>query len=91
VSHLTFRGDFVRRIDKKRPYEHPIHVLHTGEVLWVPQAIYKSPCDVRNANFPFDEHVCNFTFASWTYTRDEFNLSFYKNQVGESASNYVLE
>ena len=62
------------------PYDHPLNVWHTGEVLWVTQAIYKSPCDVKTYNFPFDVHMCNFTFASWTHSELQLNLTFYENQ-----------
>ena len=63
------------------PYDHPLNVWFTGEVLWVTQAIYKSPCDVKTYNFPFDVHMCNFTFASWTHSEQQLNLTFYDNQA----------
>ena len=78
VAH--FVNYFIFRIEKQMPYDHPLNVWHTGEVLWVTQAIYKSPCDVKTYNFPFDVHVCNFTFASWTHSEHQLNLTFYENQ-----------
>ncbi|PAV63863.1 hypothetical protein WR25_03259 isoform M [Diploscapter pachys] len=65
-------------------------IHHTGEVLWVPPAIYKSSCiidveyfPVRLQNLPlqrlkikFDEQICSLTFGSWTYNREELKLDF---------------
>ncbi|VDM52836.1 unnamed protein product [Angiostrongylus costaricensis] len=51
-------------------------VHHTGEVLWVPPAIYKSSCIIDVEFFPFDDQRCSLTFGSWTYNRDEVKLDF---------------
>ncbi|XGW29865.1 hypothetical protein V3C99_009146, partial [Haemonchus contortus] len=51
-------------------------IHHTGEVLWVPPAIYKSSCIIDVEFFPFDDQRCILRFGSWTYNRDELKLDF---------------
>ncbi|PIO69263.1 Cation transporter family protein [Teladorsagia circumcincta] len=51
-------------------------VHHSGEVLWVPPAIYKSSCIIDVEFFPFDDQRCSLTFGSWTYSRNEVQLDF---------------
>ncbi|WKX89090.1 hypothetical protein Q1695_008608 [Nippostrongylus brasiliensis] len=52
-------------------------VEHTGEMLWVPPAVYKSSCIIDVEYFPFDEQVCALTFGSWTFKKDEVELNDY--------------
>ncbi|KAL8608942.1 hypothetical protein ACOMHN_062691 [Nucella lapillus] len=42
-------------------------VQHTGEVLWMPQAMLNSSCSFNTLYFPFDRQVCHLKFGSWTY------------------------
>ncbi|VDL63554.1 unnamed protein product [Nippostrongylus brasiliensis] len=51
-------------------------INHSGEVLWVPPAIYKSSCIIDVEFFPFDDQRCSLTFGSWTYNRNEIKLDF---------------
>ncbi|KAE9418013.1 hypothetical protein Angca_007400, partial [Angiostrongylus cantonensis] len=51
-------------------------VEHTGEMLWVPPAVYKSSCIIDVEYFPFDEQVCALTFGSWTFKKDEVQISY---------------
>ncbi|ETN73626.1 Neurotransmitter-gated ion-channel ligand binding domain protein [Necator americanus] len=58
-------------------------VEHTGEMLWVPPAVYKSSCIIDVEYFPFDEQVCSLTFGSWTFRKEEVQISYHmgKRQV----------
>ncbi|RCN29547.1 Cation transporter family protein [Ancylostoma caninum] len=58
-------------------------VEHTGEMLWVPPAVYKSSCIIDVEYFPFDEQVCSLTFGSWTFKKEEVQISYHmgKRQV----------
>ncbi|KAL5018978.1 hypothetical protein ScPMuIL_004700 [Solemya velum] len=55
----------------------------TGSVTWIPQAVYKSSCDMDVTTFPFDKQKCKLKFGSWTYTGLKMNLDFWdgKNEI----------
>jgi hypothetical protein len=54
--------------------------MHTGEVHWVPPAIYKSSCRIDVKYFPFDTQDCEMRFASWTYNAREVMFSHYDEE-----------
>lgn len=51
-------------------------VEHTGDMLWVPPAIYKSSCTIDVEFFPFDEQTCAMIFGSWTFNKDEVTINY---------------
>ncbi|GAU94617.1 hypothetical protein RvY_06355 [Ramazzottius varieornatus] len=66
-----------------------IVVQSTGDLLWLPPSIYKSTCDIKVQNFPFDEQICDMKFQSWTYNADEVMLEFPAGMANEiEMSNY---
>jgi len=62
-----------------------VTVMHTGEVYWIPPAIYKSSCRIDVKYFPFDSQTCEMRFASWTYNAREVSFSHYV-EVGDKKS-----
>ncbi|XP_071504070.1 neuronal acetylcholine receptor subunit beta-2-like [Diadema antillarum] len=42
-------------------------VKYTGDVMWLPPAIYKSSCKIDIEYFPFDEQSCLMKFGPWTH------------------------
>lgn len=54
--------------------------MHTGEVHWIPPAIYKSSCRIDVKYFPFDTQQCEMRFASWTYNAREVTFSHYAEE-----------
>jgi len=54
--------------------------MHTGEVQWVPPAIYKSSCHIDVKFFPFDSQECEMRFASWTYNAREVTFTHYSEE-----------
>ncbi|KAJ8354404.1 hypothetical protein SKAU_G00219710 [Synaphobranchus kaupii] len=49
-------------------------VSNTGDIFWLPPAIYKSACKIEVKNFPFDQQNCTLKFRSWTYDHTEIDL-----------------
>lgn len=49
-------------------------VSNTGDIFWLPPAIYKSACAIEVQNFPFDQQNCTLKFRSWTYDHTEVDL-----------------
>ncbi|XP_063040273.1 neuronal acetylcholine receptor subunit alpha-2a [Engraulis encrasicolus] len=57
------------------------HLFHTGQVRWVPPAIYKSSCSIDVTFFPFDQQSCKMKFGSWTYDKAKIDLERVENAV----------
>ncbi|GFO18687.1 neuronal acetylcholine receptor subunit alpha-7 [Plakobranchus ocellatus] len=55
-----------------------------GRVLWMPQAIYKSSCEIDVQAFPFDIQSCKLKFGSWTYGGDMVDLMVLINDTGHT-------
>uniref|UniRef100_A0A8C7J8F6 Cholinergic receptor, nicotinic, beta 5a n=1 Tax=Oncorhynchus kisutch TaxID=8019 RepID=A0A8C7J8F6_ONCKI len=49
-------------------------VSNTGDIFWLPPAIYKSACAIEVQHFPFDQQNCTLKFRSWTYDHTEVDL-----------------
>ncbi|XP_028253409.1 neuronal acetylcholine receptor subunit alpha-2 isoform X2 [Parambassis ranga] len=62
------------------------HLFHTGQIRWVPPAIYKSSCSIDVTFFPFDQQNCKMKFGSWTYDKAKIDLERIENTV--DLSNY---
>ncbi|ESO84741.1 hypothetical protein LOTGIDRAFT_131697, partial [Lottia gigantea] len=64
----------------KEQREALVVVQHTGNLLWMPQAILNSSCSFDTLYFPFDEQTCYLKFGSWTYSGDQLNVEFLLGQ-----------
>ncbi|KAK7112949.1 acetylcholine receptor subunit alpha-type acr-16-like [Littorina saxatilis] len=47
-----------------------------GDVVWIPQAVFKSSCSIDIRHFPFDVQTCHLKFGSWTYDGSKLDLQF---------------
>ncbi|ESO00201.1 hypothetical protein HELRODRAFT_176037 [Helobdella robusta] len=52
-------------------YKPNVVIFSSGEILWIPPAIYKSSCTINVQYFPFDEQRCLMKFGSWTFNGDQ--------------------
>ena len=66
-------------------YKPNVVVFNTGEVLWIPPAIFKSSCTIDVEYFPFDVQECHMKFGSWTFNGDQVTLGWYEGhkKVGQ--------
>ncbi|CAJ0573852.1 unnamed protein product, partial [Mesorhabditis spiculigera] len=63
-------------------------VEHTGEMLWVPPAVFFSSCTIDVEYFPFDEQVCTMLFGSWTFGKDEVQLNYLQGKQQVELNEY---
>ena len=54
---------------------------HTGDLLWMPQAILRSSCSFDTLFFPFDEQYCVLKFGSWSYNGLKLDINFLPNRT----------
>ncbi|VDN99565.1 unnamed protein product [Rodentolepis nana] len=76
----------------ERIQEHRIArvVVHAdGSILWVPQALFKSACQVEITYFPYDTQVCTLEFGSWTYDRTQLELDWWISTLSPEPTPYV--
>ena len=52
-----------------------------GTVSYLPPGIFKSTCQIKIQDFPFDEQSCEVKFGSWTYDEDSVNLTNKSDQA----------
>ncbi|XP_076459204.1 neuronal acetylcholine receptor subunit alpha-10-like [Babylonia areolata] len=55
-------------------------VTYNGSILWMPQAIYRSSCEIDVQGFPFDIQSCELKFGSWTYDGNKVDLNLLVNE-----------
>ena len=70
-------------------YKPNVVIYNTGEVLWIPPAIYKSSCTIDVEFFPFDKQSCEMKFGSWTFNGDQVTLDWYENKQKVDLTDYV--
>ncbi|KAG9259759.1 neuronal acetylcholine receptor subunit beta-2 isoform X1 [Astyanax mexicanus] len=77
-SHHIWLPDIVLYNNADGVYEVSFYsnaiVANTGDIFWLPPAIYRSACAIEVRNFPFDQQNCTLKFRSWTYDRTELDL-----------------
>ncbi|CAH8662442.1 unnamed protein product [Heterobilharzia americana] len=66
-----------------------IIVQHTGDLTWIPPAIFKSSCKIDIKSFPFDEQTCHLKFGSWTYDGNKLDVKFINNEAQVLLSDYT--
>ncbi|XP_076458367.1 neuronal acetylcholine receptor subunit alpha-10-like isoform X1 [Babylonia areolata] len=64
-------------------------VQHTGEVLWMPQAMLNSSCSFNTLYFPFDKQTCQLKFGSWTYNGLKLDVDFIDGQGAMDVSDFT--
>ncbi|XP_075061350.1 neuronal acetylcholine receptor subunit alpha-3-like [Mixophyes fleayi] len=54
---------------------------HTGDITWIPPAIFKSSCWIDVTFFPFDYQNCTMKFGSWTYDKAKIDLVMISSEM----------
>ncbi|XP_071106607.1 neuronal acetylcholine receptor subunit alpha-10-like isoform X1 [Haliotis cracherodii] len=75
------------RLDEQRKSLCVFH--HDGKILWMPQAVYRSSCQIDVTKFPFDVQSCHLKFGSWTYNGHKIDVVFYDNKDYIDLTEYV--
>ena len=65
----------------------PVHVSHTGDLVWFSAVIIKSYCKMKVKYFPFDEQFCSIKLSSWSYNETEVKLVLAED-VAKTRMNY---
>ena len=83
---VVFSAD--TRLEEKR--DALIVIEHTGNIVWIPQAIFKSSCSIDIRHFPFDVQNCKMKFGTWTYDGSKIDLDLlYDTEAGFELTDYV--
>ncbi|KAH9376505.1 hypothetical protein HPB48_006590 [Haemaphysalis longicornis] len=69
-------------------YKSNVLIYPSGQVMWVPPAIYQSSCTIDVTYFPFDQQKCVMKFGSWTFNGDQVSLKLYNNNFWVDLSDY---
>lgn len=64
-------------------------VTSDGNVTWLPQAVFKSQCNVDVGSFPFDKQTCKLKFGSWTYNGNQLDLLFKGGKENFTLADYT--
>lgn len=72
---------------------HSTHVLiySSGAVLWVPPARFYAHCQLNLIRWPYDEHICQLRFGSWTHHGLQIDLEFRNNETKVDKMNFYTE
>ncbi|XP_035667406.1 neuronal acetylcholine receptor subunit beta-4-like [Branchiostoma floridae] len=84
-SEITWKPDLVLFNNADGQYDVQLKtkalIANTGQVYWLPPAIYQSACSIEVRYFPFDRQNCTMKFGSWTYDSSEVNIELIDHEV----------
>jgi len=66
-------------------------VFHTGVVLWVPPAKFRSFCKIDLKLWPQDAQSCKLKFGSWTSHGSQIDLGLFHNMSSVEQLNFYTE
>ncbi|XP_033749301.1 neuronal acetylcholine receptor subunit alpha-3-like [Pecten maximus] len=52
-----------------------VKVDNHGEILWNPQEVFETKCDIDITKFPFDRQSCNLVFVMWAHSPQDVSLA----------------
>ncbi|XP_025077840.1 acetylcholine receptor subunit beta-like 1 isoform X2 [Pomacea canaliculata] len=64
-------------------------IYSSGNITWIPPAIYKSSCSIDVQYFPFDQQICEMKFGSWTFRGNALVYAFRDNMDKLDLNDYL--
>ena len=89
---LYFSGDdSVTLAGGRTKFVTEVSVDNTGFSVWSGPATFKASCQLRIANWPFDNQTCKLAFGSYTHGVGRMDIKLFKDRSGALTSKCIAK